>query len=385
MTREVVAILTGFTKNAELSQRSLAPLRTLRRAGIIDRILYVTWSAAGIDPYVEPLGALDDVEIVRVPQPEISASPVRAGMTYQIRNLEAALACVANDDALIVKLRPDFVFDEDFLTSKILGFARLCAPSDLGEAFGAAMPPSPFSAKIWVPWANASQPLHLEDAAFIGVKRDIEKLANRDAETLSGTTVLSANGDAWLSHAVRYAAVFLPSYPIFAGYIRNYRYFVNDPSFRAVMMTVAVKQTFFWRLIAANAWILATSFHVDCGVGGELEFYANASNRNANWPSLCSLRIHPPYNAVDEWRLAQRPGGLLPCVGRMHARLVDDSWQHALFAGSDLTDMACDRLRGLLHESQRYRHDVPDVAEVSFYDALDNVWRSHFEARAVSA
>ncbi len=383
MPSSVVAVMTGFTKSPVLLQRSLAPLCNLKRAGKIQRILCVTWDRSDIDAYVDPIAALPDVELLRVPQPDVSGTAMKIGVTCQIRNLETALACVAQDDALIVKIRPDFVADEEFLESKIVDFDRLCAPSNLAQEFGVTMPPSPFAAKIWIPWADANLPLHYEDAAFIGLKCDIAKLANRDTEQLLNSNVLSDKTYGWFSHVARYATVFSPAYPLFDNYVKNFRFFVHDMDYRLAMMPAAVKETFFWRLIVANAWILATNFHVDCGAPGQLAFYPNSKNRDADWSSVRSLKIHQPYGSVAEWRAAQAPGSMLQGVGRVLARLVDDSWQHALFTHSKLADLTPDNLRGALQRVARYRHDVPDMGEESLYRVLDGIYRVHCESRAI--
>lgn len=372
--RPVVVIVTGFTKNATILERSLAPLRALKRADIVQRVLYVTWDKSDIDAFVEPVRAMAEIELVRLPEPAVSGTACYRGTAYQIANLEKALALVPEEDALIVKLRPDFIVDETFLKSKIADFDRLCAPSELAREFGVAMPPSPFAAKIWIPWADANLPLHFEDAALMGLKPDIQRFADRSALRFLGSPLLSDIRYAWLVHVARYATVFLSSYPLFENYVKKFRYQVNDVRYRAVMMPAAVQEPFFWRLVAANAWILAANFHVDCGMNGQLTFYSNSINPNADWTSLRRLKIHPPYNAVAEWRLVQHPGGMFPCVGRTHARLVDDSWQEALFTRPHLADVTPDQLRSLLCRVMEY--EPPDSAEECYYQTLER----HFTA-----
>lgn len=374
--RPVIAVVTGFTKSGPLAQRSFAPLRSLKHSGAIQRILYVTWNRADIDAYVEPIAVMPDIECVRVQQPDIAGTRLKAGVTYQIRNLETALARIPESDALIVKLRPDFIIDEGFLRAKIDGFETVCARSETDKAFGVAMPPSPFAAKVWIPWADANLPFHYEDAAFIGLKCDIAKLADRSTERLLDSELLADEAYAWFAHVARYATVFSASYPLFDSYVRGFRFFANTAGHRMAVMPAALKEPFFWRLVVANAWILATHFHVDCGQPGDLTFYANSTNPHADWSALRSLEIHSPYNAVAAWRAVQHPGGMLPCVGRMHARLVDDSWQHALFSGSALSDLMPDNLRSALRHAAGYRRGIPDMAEQSLCRALDAVDRA---------
>jgi hypothetical protein len=197
--------------------------------------------------------------------------------------------------------------------------------------------------------------------------------------------LLSDKAYAWFAHVARYASVFSPSYPLFDNYVRNFRYFANDADYRMAAMPAAIRETFFWRLIVANAWILATNFHVDAGEQGQLSFYTNSSNRGADWSSLRGLKVHPPYNAIAAWRSVQAPGGMLPCVGRIHARLVDDSWQTALFTGSPLRDLTPDNLRGALRRIEQYRHEIPDLAEDAFYRVLDGAYRTRLESSVARA
>lgn len=384
MRRSVVAVVTGFTRCAPLAQKSIAPLVNLKRAGIIDRILYVTWDRADIDAFVAPVAVIEDVETVRVAQPHAQGGGLRTGTLYQIANLAAALQRIDEPDALVVKLRPDFIVREEFLRTKIEGFETLCAPGDLAAQFGVAMPPSPFAAKIWLPWADAGLPLHYEDAAFMGLRRDIDRLADAAALDVIDPHLAAGNGFAWLTHVARFVAVFGRDYPFLSTYARNHRLFVNEPCLRADIMAAAIREPFYAQLAVLNAWILASCFHIDCGLPGDLTFYSNSSNPKANWSDIRGLKNHPPYNAVDAWRAAQCPGGLLPCLGRIHARLVDDSWQTALFARDALTGVTPEQLRTVLRRAAAYNPGVPDVAERAFYAALERVAEGHL-ANAVPA
>src|SRR3954471_12244839 len=102
------------------------------------------------------------------------------------------------------------------------------------------------------------------------------------------------------------------------------------------MLKSAKAEPFFWHLLLAHAWILATSFHVDCGNDGQLGLYTNLWNQKADWSKFETLLPSPPYGDVAEWRASQHPGGVLPGAGRVFGRLMDDSWQRALFTQPDL-------------------------------------------------
>ncbi|MEO8301239.1 MAG: hypothetical protein ABI608_05570, partial [Rhizomicrobium sp.] len=174
MQRPVDALVTGFAMSPELVARSLAPLRRLKHEGTIRHIHCVTWDSAELDPLVAPMAAFPDVQLTRVKQPEASGNGAQRGTIYQIENLRAALELVP-DDALILKWRPDFVARHGFLRDKITGFESWSAVPE-NVCFGVTMPPHLFQQKIWVPWADSNSPFLIEDAVFLGMRREIEKL-----------------------------------------------------------------------------------------------------------------------------------------------------------------------------------------------------------------
>ena len=309
-----IALVTGFTRNEELCRRSFVPLRALRRRGILDRILAVTWDSAELDEFLAPVAAMGDVELVRLPQPKISGGTYRKGCTLQLRNLEAALALVAENDALIFKTRPDFLVNAAFLAEKIANFETLCAPSKLSYTFHADMPESPFDMKIWLPWADSNQPFFFEDGAFMGLKRDVALLADRRAENYLSD--LDDKTYSWLAHVVRFATPFLDDYPIFQRYLRDFHCFPKVMAFRMEMLKTICQDPFFWHLIVTHAWILATSFHVDSGGPGQLGLYTNLYNQQSDWSRFETLRPSPPYNDVEAWRAGHRASRVVFWAGR---------------------------------------------------------------------
>ena len=83
-----------------------------------------------------------------------------------------------------------------------------------------------------------------------------------------------------------------------------------------------------------------------------------------------------PYNDVEKWRSGQKPGEFLFCVRRIYGRLVDDSWQQALFT-RPLSDLTPENLRGVLRCISQYRSGLLDEVESEFYQALEQVYRRH--------
>lgn len=378
MARSAVAIVTGFTKNPELLQQSLAPLRELRRRSAIRRILCVTWSTSEIDAHVAPITAMPDVELIRVAQPGAKGTRYQKGVVYQVRNLEAALEHVPEDDVLILKTRPDFVADADFLHNKLRNFDSLCALSGFPAGAGLDLPPSPFQAKVWIPWADANQPFFYEDATFLGLKSDIAQLVTPHVGDKLSALDTATNTHGPFAHVVRYGTLFRSDYPMFGRYLREYKYFTNDMAYRQVLVPALMKESYFWTLVIVHAWILANSFHVDAGRAGQLRFYANNYNESSDWSSLTSLRINPPFNSVEQWRQSTKAGALVPAVARLYGRLMDDSWQHALFSPYGPTDIARDKVLTALKCVSLYRKSVLAQQESSFYRVLSHMYRQHF-------
>lgn len=384
MTAPVTAVVTGFTKIPEMLELSFVALRTLKAEGVIQRILYVTWDTPSVDPYVAPAAGMKDIELVRVPQPKLTGTNALTGVMYQIHNLEAALALIPEDNALIFKTRPDFLIDENFLRTKITQFDRLCAPSDLPRRLGIYDPPPVFSSKIWLPWADSNQPFNVEDAAFMGRKRDVVKLADRGAARYLKWGYCDDLVYGTFCHIVRLGVVFEHAYPIFHNYLRNFfPYFPNTEEYRETMLPIILQLPFYWYLIVVNAWILATNFHVDCGLPGQMLFYPNSVITGPGVPSLKNLETHPPFNFVDGWRAGEQPGGVFPCVARLYGRLVDDSWQNALFT-QPLRDFDSNNLLAILRNMSTYPNSLLEEIEDDFYGTLADLYHSKWLTRCAA-
>jgi hypothetical protein len=368
VTRPIDAIVTGFTKNAELSRRAFAPLLALRREGAVRDIHYVTWDEASLDGFVGPVDALGGVTVTRVPQPQASGNANQRGIVYQTRNLQAALARIAEPDALVVKLRPDFVFRAEFLKAKLAAFETRCAVPAKAQFAGVALPPSPFTRKIWIPWADANQPFFYEDAAYIGLKRDLEKLAAPDSERHAALLADMHCGS--LVHVLRYIHPFLRHFPIFRRYIENYGAFANDVAYRKGLVGMMLNDGFFWHLLVAHAWILHTSFHIDCGGSGDLAFYPNTVNADTDWRDLAAIKLTPPYDQVDYWRESAKAGNAaMPAAVRIYGRLVDDAWPRSLFTAR-VADMPEGMIGRLARGAALHPTGCLSEIENAFYEKL---------------
>src|SRR4029077_16092674 len=136
-------------------------------------IHYVTWDSPTLDAYLAPLALMGDVRLTRVPEPETIGNGNQRGVVYQVKNLEAGLALLRDEDALVLKYRPDFIASARLLREKIANFDHFCAPVSTFAPNGVAMPAPVLAHKIWVPWADSNQPFFYEDATFLGTLGDM--------------------------------------------------------------------------------------------------------------------------------------------------------------------------------------------------------------------
>jgi hypothetical protein len=366
------AIVTGFTVHEPLMRRSFAPLLALRRSGVLDRVLYMTWDTATLDGYVAPALEWPEVELVRIPQPQVSGTPHRRGFVYQSRNLAAALELVADPDELVFKTRPDYLIDENFLANKIATFGTWRTAPDFSHRIPPVMPPSPFKARIWVPWADAA-PFFYEDGAFMGLAGDLARLADPVADE-----IVQYCGDERavnIAHVVRFAVPFLDNYPIFLRYIRDFHLFRMEFFYRRKTAPLFVNDAFFWHMAVAHAWILANSFHVDCGRKGQLHIVESDTARRGLGKTVEEICNNVIYRDVETWRAYEEPGTFLPLLAKPGTRLMDDDWQTRLFSGPVEQGFSYENLLLMLENVRRYRSGVLDALEQTFYDGLTAIYR----------
>ena len=173
---------------------------------------------------------------------------------------------------------------------------------------------------------------------------------------------------------------FRKDYPIFEVYLRNFRYLLDDEAYRGKMVVPMLESGFFLHLLIAHAWILTTSFHVDCGDPGDLMFFPNLFNRDVDWSRLETLRNSPPYDNVAGWRQGAAAGKFLPCIARLFGRLMDEKWQQELFTTLALPDIRPDALCSALRNTMLYRQGVLADEERDFERRLAALYAEHWPA-----
>lgn len=373
MSVPIDVIVTGFTPSPALMGRSLAPLRDLRQEGLVRSIHYVTWDSADIDPYIMSLADMPEVILTRVPPPRTEGTRAQRNLVYQIENLAAALQLLPQDNALVLKWRPDFVARHAFLRDKITVFENWSVVPD-NVCFDVAMPPHLFQNKVWIPWADSNSPFFLEDAVFFGMRRDIERLVT--PLTPGDMAILDDAACRWYAHVLRYGKIFASRYPLLENYFKLSRFFPMDIEHRKKLIPYLVDNAFGWHLLVANAWILHSQFHVDIGAQGDLSFFSNEVNRDADWSRPETLKVAFPYNDVAMWREGTRAGAAFPSVSRAFGRLMDDAWQRALFT-VPLPDFPRDTLVALMENVARCRDGRLAELEAEFYQQVERIYNDY--------
>jgi hypothetical protein len=112
------------------------------------------------------------------------------------------------------------------------------------------------------------------------------------------------------------------------------------------------------------------------GEPDDLSFYANAVNRDADWSRFETLKVTYPYCNMTSWREGTKPGSALPSVCRSFGRLMDDSWQRALFT-TELPDLPRDTLIPMMENIARCRDGRLAGIEAEFYKMAERVLHSY--------
>jgi hypothetical protein len=374
--------MLGFAKTPLLVERSFAPLRRLRQEGVLRTIHYVTWDSPEIDAHVAPILNMPDVQVTRIPQPIARGTPYQKTLVYQIQNLAAALSLIEEDDALVLKLRPDFVAGVDFLREKIVDFDFNCEIENDPAPLGVAMPKPVFHRKIWTPWADANQPFFYEDAAFMGRKDDLQRLTIPAKR--ADLDMLELEPCYHYYHIVRFAKPFLPSYPLFEAYLQNYQHITNNMPYRSKLIPHFVNNGgHFLYLLIAHAWILDSHFHVDMGEPGDLQFYPNTRNKSTDWSKPETWNLAYPYESVSTWRMTEFPGRFTLNIMRPYARLMDDQWQNALFT-RDIPELSRATLKRMLETISQCGDGRMKKGERAFYDELRAFYRTQMKGHGYS-
>ncbi len=155
-----------------------------------------------------------------------------------------------------------------------------------------------------------------------------------------------------------------------------YGAFINDLSYRKGLVGLLLSDGFFWHLVVAHAWILHTSFHIDCGASGDLRFYPNTVN--IGWDNFEALKLTSPYDQVAMWRENTQAGNtVMPSLMRVYGRLMDDAWPRSFFT-TRITDIPDGMIGRLMRGVTLYDTGCLNELEAAFYEKLRAFHAQHW-------
>jgi len=216
--RSVSPSLPDSTRNAELLPKAMAPLCELKRRGIIQRVLCVTWDKSEIDSYLARLPPCLRSMWCACPNPGLRERPIKRRRLSSPQSRSRALMR-SEEDALVLKWRP-IHRRHGFPSRKIVISMRIRPISSFRCSPASTCRPR-LSRQDFDSLADANQPFFYEDAGFMGLKCDVAKLVTpRVAEKLSPLAT-KTNTHGPFAHVVRYASIFCAEYPMFRRYLRD--------------------------------------------------------------------------------------------------------------------------------------------------------------------
>lgn len=270
----VSCVIVGLIRSEALFEQSLAMLERLRGEGLLSRIVLSTWNEELRDnPAVLRLADKYGCELAASRDPGIALFPgseLKSSMGPQTIGLRQALALL-DDDGIVLKTRPDIVFNEGFLR-------RLLASA--GDRSFDAPQGSPFRRKIWVPWADLIYPFLIADECFLGRCGDLKLLASDFHRRYRPGKFAHAQAES--AHVLRYLAPFATG--VFGDFHRNWPYLQYEipvvPGDWTEYLPVKFRTRAWWVMLAKYASILCDNFVIDGGGPGDIVFYVKSGDRS---------------------------------------------------------------------------------------------------------
>jgi hypothetical protein len=269
----VSCVIVGLIRSDALFEQTLMMLDRLRSEGLVSRIIISTWNEELRDNHsVSAFANKYNCNLVSRPDPGMGHGPgseLTSSMAPQTLGLRQALMMVDDDD-MVLKMRPDVVWNEIFLRNLLL--------SPRTASFDAA-PGSPFKKKVWVPWADLMYPFLIADEVFLGRCGDLKLLATDFY--LQYSAGKAAHPHAETCHILRYLAPFESG--VFADFFKNWVYLqyelpVVEGGWTEYLM-VKFKTPMWWVMIAKYASILCDNFIIDGGRPRDIVFYRKSGDR----------------------------------------------------------------------------------------------------------
>jgi len=318
--RPFSVVVTGLLREPERFRRSVASWTAMRKRGLIDRIITVTWqSEAHRDP-----GACDwlrerGVELIVRPDTKIQGI---GNIWPQMLAMDVGLGEVGPGD-LVFKTRTDLWIDPALLeaVSQTPGYLDLDVPDGSMRVF---------DGRVWVPWFEMITPFYLSDECFVGRASDLRRLVNYD-ESYSLKHEVSCG----ITHYRRFIHPFRGRSDQFEVFLDRFTDTgLGDPQ-RDERQAALLDDDAFLRCLAAAYAAIASHFRF-ASPDRSIEF--------RDWSSGTPGPGREPMGAsFDPSRRGLEIG---------HRFCMDDRWLHALLAGELPRDQLGDRFADFLGVSR---------------------------------
>lgn len=193
-------IFCGLIRRTDLLEKSIKDFNKLRKKGLIDKIILSTWvDEAEKNPEIISFLKKNKVIILAKPQP---ADPGVGNIWCQMKSFETGLS-KSKKNNFVLRTRTDVYINPEFLEYVFKNKESL-----LKITYN--LPRNIFKFKVWIPWAELTQPFFIADECFFANHEDSKFLINYNPMYDE-----KYNLGAEIAHVRRFIEPFLKDYPIF--------------------------------------------------------------------------------------------------------------------------------------------------------------------------
>lgn len=343
-------IFTGLPRTPDRFERSVTEMADLRRQGLIDRLIFVTWQGR-LNDKDRVRSFLDEAGVEVIEKKEASEGGWR-NIWHQMRALEFGLEAIPSNDYRVLKTRSDVHIKKKFLRELLSGdIDYRNTPAKSGV----------FKERVWVPFFRTDLPFFLCDYCFYGQKQDLEKLVNFDARFDFLYDVPRG-----LTEVRRFIHPYLKNYPFLRLYLRNYdhqdSYLLTD---REGALESRLNSSVYASFLAFYYNVMQGDFYIN---------YAPVTFRGGEWLNAIPSEDASEFESIFLDNLSHGPH-----QGQYDMFCYRTDWLENKYGGepsSEIPDQLLNQMERSFDEWREYRID-PDALrsdierDKQFYDTTN--------------
>lgn len=206
--KKVDALFCGLLRKEEMFRKSILDLNSLRKKGIVDKIIFSTWKGEmAKNPGMIEFLKQNDVKVIESEEPKIAG---HGHIWCQMKSLEEGLKEI-EPDKFVLKSRTDVYINPEFLykiftqKEKMLKIKKSLPKGDK------------FYYKIWIHYYELKTPFHMAEECFFAHHHDAKLLVNYDS---SYDTKYNIGGG--ITHIRRFIHPFVNDYEILQDYLKRH-------------------------------------------------------------------------------------------------------------------------------------------------------------------